>query len=184
MTVSYWTGKNLTLRAIQPEDIIIFDFLDDEILRNMDSIHFPRSTDKMTEWVEEQLSEDDDEFRFVAVDRNNNIVGMIETFDCDFKNGIFDYYLAVFEPYRGKGYAKEMILMVLRFFFSERAYQKVNTTVYSFNEPSMCLHEKLGFMKEGQLRKIIFTKGDYFDGICYGMTREEFEQNHGSLINR
>jgi len=180
MTVSYWTGQNLTLRAIQPEDIIIFEFLDDEILRNMDSIHFPRSANKMSEWVEEQ-SEEDDEFRFVAVDRDNNIVGLIETFDCDLKNGIFDYYLAVFEPYRGKGYAKEMILMVLRFFFSERAYQKVNTTVYSFNEPSIRLHEKLGFMKEGQLRKIIFTKGAYYDGICYGMTREEFEQNHGSL---
>ncbi|ARV98974.1 Ribosomal-protein-alanine N-acetyltransferase [Bacillus subtilis subsp. subtilis] len=72
-----------------------------------------------------------------------------------------------------------MILMVLRFFFLELAYQKVNTTVYSFNNPSIRLHEKLGFMKEGQLRKIIFTKGAYYDGFCFGMTREEFELNHG-----
>lgn len=177
MAVTYWTGENLTLRAIQPEDIVIFESLDDEILRNMDSLHFPRSANKMREWVEEQLEKD--EFRFIAVDRDNNIVGMIETFDCDRKNGTFDYYLAVFEPYRGKGYAKEMILMVLRFFFLELAYQKVNTTVYSFNNPSMRLHEKLGFMKEGQLRNIIFTKGTYYDGICFGMTREEFELNHG-----
>lgn len=28
MAVTYWTGKNLTLRAIQPEDIVIFDLLD------------------------------------------------------------------------------------------------------------------------------------------------------------
>ena len=34
MAVTYWTGENLTLRAIQPEDIVIFDSLDDEILRN------------------------------------------------------------------------------------------------------------------------------------------------------
>ncbi|MGG0078312.1 GNAT family protein [Bacillus wiedmannii] len=176
MVVTYWTGQDLILRAIQPNDINIFESLDDEILRNMDSLHFPRSADKMKEWVEEQLEED--EFRFIAVDRDNNIVGIIETFDCDRKNGTFDYYLAVFEPYRGKGYAKKMILMVLRFFFLELAYQKVNTTVYSFNNPSICLHEKLGFMKEGQLRNIIFTKGAYYDGICYGMTRQEFELNH------
>lgn len=138
----------------------------------MDSLHFPRSANKMREWIEEQLEKDD--FRFIAVDRDNNIVGIIETFDCDGKNGTFDYYLAVFEPYRGKGYAKEMILMVLRFFFLELAYQKVNITVYSFNNPSMRLHEK-----EGQLRNIIFTKGAYYDGICFGMTREEFELNHG-----
>lgn len=176
MAVTYWTGQNLTLRAIQPEDIAIFESLDDEILRNMDSLHFPRSVDKRREWVNEQMEED--EFRFIAVDIDNNIIGMIETFDCDRKNGTFDYYLAVFESYRGKGYAKEMILMVLRFFFLELGYQKVNTTVYSFNNPSMRLHEKLGFMKEGQLRNIIFTKGSYYDGICYGMKREEFGLNH------
>lgn len=110
-------------------------------------------------------SEEDDEFRFIAVDRDNNIVGMIETFDCDLKNGIFDYYLAVFEPYRGSSFQSAHI----------------NTSVYSFNEPSMRLHEKLGFMKEGQLRNIIFTKGAYHDGICYGMTKQEFEQNHRIL---
>ncbi|MFT3654578.1 hypothetical protein DALLNEIH_00998 [Bacillus sp. B01(2024)] len=72
-----------------------------------------------------------------------------------------------------------MILMVLRFYFLELAYQKVNTTVYSFNNNSIRLHEKLGFMKEGQLRNVIFTKGAYYDNICFGMTREEFELNHG-----
>lgn len=177
MAVTYWTGKKLTLRAIQPEDIIIFESLDDEILRNMDSLYFPRSAERMREWVEGQL-EEDDEFRFIAIDRDNNIVGIIETFDCDRKNGTFDYYLAVFEPYRGNGYAKEMILMVLRFFFLELSYQKVNATVYSFNTPSMHLHEKLGFVKEGQLRSIIFTKGFYYDGICYGMTRQEFDMKY------
>jgi len=64
MAVTYWTGQNLTLRAIQPEDIVIFESLDDEILRNMDSLHFPRSIDKMRKWIEEQLEED--EFRFIA----------------------------------------------------------------------------------------------------------------------
>lgn len=77
MAVTYWTGENLTLRAIQPEDIVIFESLDDEILRNMDSLHFPRSANKMREWIEEQLEKD--EFRFIAVDRDNNIVGIIVT---------------------------------------------------------------------------------------------------------
>lgn len=71
-----------------------------------------------------------------------------------------------------------MILMVLRFLFLELFYQKGNMTVYSFNTLSMRLHEKLGFLKEGQLRSIIFTKGFYYDGICYGMTRQEFDMKY------
>ncbi|MDR0269916.1 GNAT family protein [Paenibacillus sp.] len=180
MATTYWKGPKPTLRAMQPEDIVVFDMLDDEILRNLDSLHFPRTAAKMNEWVEEE-SEEKDEFRFIAVDQDNQIVGMIETYDCDRKNGNFDYYVAVFEPYRGKGYAREMILMVTRFFFQELAYQKVNTSVYSFNQPSMQLHEKLGFVKEGQLRNIIFTNGAYHDSICYGMTRQEFEQRHADF---
>lgn len=179
VAVTYWTGKNITLRAIQPEDIVIFESLDNETLRNMDSLHFPLSKTKMEEWVEEQ---EDDAFRFIAVDRDNNIVGVIEAFDCDQKNGTFDYYLNVFEPFRGKGYAKEMILMVIRFYFFELSYQKVNATVYSFNNPSIGLHEKLGFVKEGQLRNIIFTKGAYYDGICYGMTSQEFQLNYPEYL--
>lgn len=36
------------------------------IQRNMDSLYFPRSAEKMREWVEGQL-EEEDEFRFIAV---------------------------------------------------------------------------------------------------------------------
>ncbi|MFT3654579.1 hypothetical protein DALLNEIH_00999 [Bacillus sp. B01(2024)] len=85
MAVTYWAGESVTLRAIKSEDIVIFESLDDEILRNMDSLHFPRSDNKMRKWLEEQLEKD--EFRFIAVDRDHNIVGMIETFECDRKMG-------------------------------------------------------------------------------------------------
>ncbi|ERM16634.1 GNAT family N-acetyltransferase [Brevibacillus sp. 7WMA2] len=179
MAITYWTGQKISLRALGPEDESIFDLLDDEILRNMNSLHFPRSQAKRKEWIEEQ-AEEEDAFRFIAIDQTNAVVGIIETFDCDRRNGTFDYYLAVFDPHRGKGYATEMIVMVMRFFFLELSYQKVNTTVYSFNKPSICMHEKLGFVKEGQLRNIIFTKGAYYDGICFGMTRQEFETLYGN----
>jgi hypothetical protein len=36
------------------------------------------------------------------------------------------------------------------------------------------LHEKLGFQKEGCLRRMIFTQGGYVDNVWYGMTVEEF----------
>ena len=56
-------------------------------------------------------------------------------------------------------------------------YQKVNAEVYAFNEPSMRLHERMGFTLEGRLRRMIYTGGEYHDALFYGMTREEFESS-------
>jgi RimJ/RimL family protein N-acetyltransferase len=72
------------------------------------------------------------------------------------------------------GYASEMIIQVLKYYFMELGYQKVTPHVYSFNTSSIQLHEKLGFVKEGQLRSMVYTNGQYHDEIHYGMTKQEF----------
>ena len=42
--------------------------------------------------------------------------------------------------------------------------------------PSIKLHEKMGFKREGQLRNMVFSRGEFFDEIYYGMTRVEFDE--------
>ncbi len=75
-------------------------------------------------------------------------------------------------------YASEAIVLVLRYFFEELRYQKVTVTVYSFNAPSIRLHESLGFQREGCLRRTVFTQGQHFDEIFFGMTVEEFRARY------
>ena len=67
-------------------------------------------------------------------------------------------------------------------FFRERRYQKVNPHVYSFNEPSLRLHERLGFQQEGRLRRMFFLEGVWVDDVIFGMTAEEFEEQHGASL--
>ena len=47
--------------------------------------------------------------------------------------------------------------------------------VYSFNEPSIRMHEKLGFVFEGRLRRTVYTNGRHYDTIYFGLTKEEFD---------
>jgi RimJ/RimL family protein N-acetyltransferase len=60
--------------------------------------------------------------------------------------------------------------------FRELRYQKANATVYAFNEGSLALHRKLGFVEEGRIRRNHFTNGEYHDEFWFGITREEFEE--------
>ena len=56
----------------------------------------------------------------------------------------------------------------------ELGYAKVNVGVYDFNEHSHAMHERLGFVQEGNLRSVVFTGGRRWDEVLYGMTADEF----------
>jgi RimJ/RimL family protein N-acetyltransferase len=80
--------------------------------------------------------------------------------------------------HRRKGYASEVILLVLKYYFEELRYQKVTVSIHSYNEASLKLHKHLGFIEEGRLRRMVYTRGQYFDTIWVGMRVEEFRERY------
>ena len=129
-------------------------------------------------WIEEASKKkpEGDKFQWVMENRDGEAVGSIDTHSCSLRDGTFSYGVNVAYDHQGKGYASEAILMVLHYYFEELRYQKATVEVYSFNEPSVKLHESLGFTHEGTLRRVVYSQGQYFDALYYGMTVEEFWQ--------
>lgn len=91
-------------------------------------------------------------------------------------NGTFKYALAIKRPFWRKGYGREAVTIFLRYFFRELRYQKCTALVYAFNERSIRFHEALGFKFEGRLRNMLYTNGEYFDELYFGLTRAEWDQ--------
>jgi len=181
---NFWTGEKIRLRAITLADADNYfkygsDY-DDESDRSCDMIHFPRNYEQLKKSVERwsEREPENDEFTLIITDLEDRPVGNINTHHCDPKNGTFKYGLGISKEHRNKGYAAEAIKLILQYMFLELRYQKADAYVYSFNEPSIKLHEKLGFVKEGRLRKNIYTNGKYFDLELLGMTKEEFEEKY------
>lgn len=180
MSYHYWQGELIQLRAVEAQDIVFFECLDDEVTRNLDMLQFPRTKQNLASWFESQQQRMlGDAFRFMAVNREGHIVGTIDTFACNRRHGTFKYGITVAEAFRVQGFAQEMIRMVLHYYYYELGYQKVTPHVYSFNTASIKLHETMGFVKEGQLRSMLYTNGQYYDEIYYGMTKEEFTSRYG-----
>jgi RimJ/RimL family protein N-acetyltransferase len=67
----------------------------------------------------------------------------------------------------------------LKYYFEELRYQKVTVPVHGDNDPSIMLHEKLGFRREGTHRRMIYSRGRYIDVLWFGMTNEEFHNDLG-----
>ncbi len=180
-----WDGTLVRLRAVEPSDwATFFDWnFDSDAARQSYNIPFPRSRERARRWAESEATQDpeNDIFRFVVENVVGDLVGTLNTHSCDRRHGTFGYGLAIAQEYQRKGYGSEAVVLVLRYFFEELRYQKATVHVYSFNEPSIRLHERLGFQLEGRIRRMIYTEGQYFDDLIYGLTAEEFMAGFGSV---
>lgn len=180
MSSFFWQGNLVTLRGIEPSDWehhFAWD-KDSEIQRLDDRLYAPRSQEATKQWAEKMsLREVTDDNYFLEIENLAGAqVGIISTHVCNARDGTFQYGVAIRREHWRKGYASEAITMVLRYFFQELRYQKVTTPVYSFNDASIRLHEHLGFQLEGCLRRMIYTQGQFYDELFYGMTAEEFRE--------
>src|SRR5665213_1175697 len=175
---SYWKTPTIHLRAIEPADWeVYFSFnQDDDMARRLYEIPFPQSQEAVKRWAEKEATQkpEGDNFRYVIEDQVGTAVGDITTHHCNRRIGTFSYGIAVHRDHRGKHIATDALILVLRYYFQELRYQKATVEIYSFNEGSMRLHEKLGFQREGQIRRMGYTDGKFFDHLIYGLTDEEF----------
>ncbi len=176
---NFWQGRHVRLRAVEPRDWEAHFAWnqDSNMSRQLDYIWPPSSEAHVKRWAEEVSAKtgENDEFAFEieALD-DGALVGHIAVHHCDRRVGSFSYGVATLPEWQRRGYASEAILLVARYYFEELRYQKMNAQVYSFNTASLALHDKLGFIREGTLRRMVYTGGRHYDVIAFGMTSEEF----------
>lgn len=182
MNTNIWQGKLIRLRAFESTDWETHYHWDQdsEMERQLYFITFPRSKEASQRWAEKEAAKEPehDNFFFEIENLSGEQVGIISTHYCNSRHGTFSYGVAIRSEHQRKRYASEAIFLLLRYYFQELRYQKVFAPVYSFNDASLRLHEQLGFQQEGRLRRKIFTRGQYYDEVVFGMTAEEFAEKY------
>lgn len=177
MTRNYFEGDKVRLRAIEPEDWETFSQfeLDSELARLAGSTRFPRSRAAAREWAEEASKRSNgDRIDLVIETINGTAIGAISVREADRRHGVFSYAIAIAQEHRRKGYGTQAVWLLLRHYFRELRYNKVEVGIYSFNEESIYFHESLGFQHEGRRRQSHYSEGRYYDMVLMGMTVQEF----------
>lgn len=180
MSRNFWHGDKVQLCAVETDNLeaLTAPEEDTELDRYEDFIRFPSTKEQVRKFFEEMAKRDgkNDTFFWLIKDLEGFHVGNIGTFDCDSRVGAFKYGLRIFHPFWRRGYAREAVSIVLRYYFRELRYQKATAIVYAFNERSQRLHESLGFRLEGRLRCTVYTNGQFYDELYFGLTKEEFDE--------
>jgi ribosomal-protein-alanine N-acetyltransferase len=77
---------------------------------------------------------------------------------------------------RGKGYCTEAVNIMVDYLFLSKESRRIQAHTDLRNVASQKVLEKVGFKKEGTLRKNFFVRGEWRDAYLYSILREEWKE--------
>lgn len=78
------------------------------------------------------------------------------------------------QDYWSKGFGTSIMEQLLTWGFNEMNLNRLYLHVFDFNERAIGLYEKVGFIKEGTKREMLYRHGRYCDVLYYGMLRQDY----------
>jgi len=180
------TGKHLLLRDIQDKDrdALIHWLQSHHDWHKTDGPYYPPTpTEKIPPLVNEWLDGHKHEFRrrlLVADRHTDDVVGMVTRYWISQETNWSAIGIVIYDPDNwGKGYGYEALGMWCEYLFSQRSdFVRLDLRTWSGNIGMIKLAEKLGFQCEATFRKARIVAGDYYDGLGYGILRDEWEERY------
>ena len=77
--------------------------------------------------------------------------------------------------FRGEGLAEAATRLLVHHLVLGLDYHRVQLEVYGFNERGMRTFERAGFVREGARRKAYRRRGEWHDGVLFGLIREDLD---------
>ncbi len=182
----YWQDEVIRLRAIEPDDWEghYYNRFDTPARRLLEcAVELPPTVTEAKSFVEKfsGFSSGHGRIMFTIEIMNGENVGGININSIDERNGTFSIGIQIDRDFRGNGYGRRAVRLLLRYAFFERRLYKFNDYVLEGNEASATMMRKLGCVQEGVRRKVIYTNGKYHDLILFGLTKDEFIQKEKEL---
>jgi len=115
------------------------------------------------------------EMNFV-IEVEDKIIGELKLNNIRWFNRKAELSLLIAPEYQKKGYGTDVIKTLINYTFNSMNLHRLEAEVIEFNEASIKLIEKLGFIKEGTLREAKYSNGSYYDIYRYGLLIKEYKR--------
>ncbi|MEM3697334.1 MAG: GNAT family protein [Candidatus Bathyarchaeia archaeon] len=172
-------GKRINLRLAEREDVpLLVEWLNDVEFAGGYQ-HFPDQLSKaelekrilehklyQTEWID-----------FIIEKKDGTKIGWTCHYISAPNFGWTEIGYAIIPSERNKGYGTEAVQMLVDYLFLTREIIRIQAVINTQDKASRRVLEKVGFKKEGALRKALWdAKGKWADGHLYSILREEWKE--------
>jgi UDP-4-amino-4,6-dideoxy-N-acetyl-beta-L-altrosamine N-acetyltransferase len=161
------------LRDIEPTDLrLVLDWRNREEVRAFMFTDHVIGWDEHVAWYERMTGESD--ARCLLFERVGRPAGVVGISGLDDKHGVATWGFYMGGTGSPKGTAALMLSMALDLAFSAPGVRKIRSEVFAFNERSLAIHARLGFQREGLLRRERLKDGEYRDVVLLALFDEEW----------
>lgn len=170
---AFLEGEQVVLRPIERDDL---EFLQRQV--NDPSIWRPIGrNDPVNYEQEEEFFEDvvcDEDTVNLLVSADGTPAGTISIGPLNRPSGRAELGYWIAPDQQGQGYGTAATELMLDYGFGDLALHRIEARVFSFNDASRRLLERVGFTQEGVHRETVFTDGSYHDTYWYGILADEW----------
>jgi UDP-4-amino-4,6-dideoxy-N-acetyl-beta-L-altrosamine N-acetyltransferase len=151
------------------------------VRRNMYTSHVISEAEHFA-WAERARV--DDSIRFFAVLHQGRIIGAtsFNAFSTRHRRAEWGAYLG--REFQGRGLGSAMEIATLDHGFGQLDLEKITGELLSFNAHALEVHLRIGFVREGTLRRHICRDGEWFDVAVIGILREEWAARRQDIAIR
>ena len=176
--MSVLLGKNISLRALEPEDLeFLYAAENDDSFWEVSSTQTPFSKYILQKYIENSHQDiyEAKQYRFVICNTDNIPIGMIDLFDFNPQHRRVGVGILILPKYRRKGYSKEALELIIDYAFSYLNVHQIFANITSNNVNSIALFEKLNFKLVGSKMDWIYTNSTYKNENLYQLIKPSDE---------
>jgi RimJ/RimL family protein N-acetyltransferase len=164
-------GKTVNLKTVEKEDLPLIS----EWMVNPDFLgEFVALWQKSRmDWQKRYDNLKPEEKWFLIERKDGAKVGFIQHFPIQ---GFQEIGYALVSGERGKGYCSEGVQLIVDYLFLSKDLVRIQACTDVRNLSSQKVLEKVGFKKEGTIRKEEFVRGEWRDKYLYSILREEWKE--------
>lgn len=180
-------GKKIYLAELREGDTELFAEWqwDPQFMRGIsDDVFHPLGVDDWEDMFGEPDSNEEFFFTIRQIE-DDELVGFISLTGVMMKNRLAVIGIGIpNEAYRGKGYGKEAVALLLAYAFDHLGLHKVRLHVHGFNQNAIEMYQSLGFVQEGINRESVYQSGKWYDQLDFGLLQSEWRALEEKKIKR
>jgi RimJ/RimL family protein N-acetyltransferase len=170
-------GQNINVRLMEKDDV-------DSIVELFSNTHFdeydPIMLISKTEMARRfdsptPLATVTEDTLFIVEKKDGAKIGLARHFIVQ-PLGVTEIGYILIPSERGKGHGTEAAQIIVDYLFLLKNIVRIQATTEAKNRQSQRVLEKIGFKREGTLRKAGFVRGTWVDGYLYSILKEEWKE--------
>ncbi|HEX6483398.1 MAG TPA: GNAT family protein [Ktedonobacteraceae bacterium] len=146
-------------------------------------LEVPLSRDAFRPIFEQHLAQTKEDQVMLGIEFEKRLVGLVQLTRVDHRMRRAGIGIAIGEKNMwGQGIGKTALRILLDYAFTIKGLERVYAEVFSFNQRSQRLMERVGFQQEGLLRQHDIHNGVRQDTYIFGMLKLEFYQKYETIF--